>query len=786
MYKHNLIIIYRSLKRFKSTFYINLIGLSTGLACALIIYLWVNDELSFDKFHTKDNRLFQVMERQEFADGIAIEDMTSGLVAETLVEQMPEVEYATAVTSIPFTLTTDKGIKVKAPGQFVSNEFFNIFSFDLLQGDKNEVLKDKNSVAISEELALRLFNTTQHIIGKTLEWEWDRKIKVTVSGVFKGVPHNSSEKFDFVFSFEKFKEIAPWVKDWGNDGTKAYLTLKKGTNAEEFNQKISGLLKSKTGATNRSVFIRPYSEGYLYGKYENGAQAGGRIEYVKLFSIVGLFILVIACINFMNLSTARASRRMKEVGIKKVVGARKVTLISQFLVESMMMAFLSLAIALVLVFLILPYTNQVTGKQLSLHFDTHLILTLITITLFTGILSGSYPAFYLSRFKPVSVLKGSLTNSLADILVRKGLVIIQFTISIILIVAVFVVYKQLEYVQTKNLGYNRDNILYFETEDNVRKNQEAFLSEVKKIPGVKNASSIWGVLPDCDVCSTGDIFWEGRTPEQSIAFEMLKVNYGMIEMLDMKMKEGRTFSKNFSKDDSGIIFNEAAIEVMGLKNPVGKIVQQGDKKMEILAVAKDFHFQSLHEKVKPLFITLQPAETDIIMVKITAGKEKETITQLQKLHQKFNPGHPFDFKFLDEEYQSQYVAEQRVSVLSRYFAALAIIISCLGLFGLVAFTAERRLKEIGIRKVLGLSEFGIMRLLSNDFTKMVLLAILIALPLSYFIAKHWLNGFAYRIDLEWWSFVGAGLSALIIAWATVGMQALKVAKANPIKSLKIE
>ncbi len=790
MLNHTLLLLYRNFKRFKSSFFINLIGLSSGLACTLLIYLWVNDEMHFDKFHENDSRLYQVMENQKAGDALVVKNRTSGLVAETLVAEVPEIEFAAAVIQSSwfpkFILSVSDDNKVKAVGQFVSKDYFKVFSFGVTEGDESQMLRDKNSVVISEALAKKLFHTTQGVVGKVIAFQLtDIRKQVTITGVFKDIPANSSERFDFVLPFEYFKDLSPAVLNWGNDGTNTNVVIRQGTNLSQLNEKIAGFIKTKVPGTERTLFLEPYSDGYLYGKYENGVQSGGRIEYVTLFSIVAIFILLIACINFMNLSTAKATRRIKEIGIKKAIGASRKTLALQYLGESMLMSFLSLAIAVVAVQVFLPQFNLITAKQLTLVFDAPLVIALVGFTLFTGLVAGSYPALYLSGFNPVAVLKGKLNVSVGELWARKGLVIFQFAVSVILIVAVRVVYKQIEYIQSKNLGYNKDNIIYFEREGKLAENAEAFLSELKDTPGVVGASCMWGNIIG-GYSTTGDIRWEGKEPDEKIAFEIMGVNYGLLELLDIKISEGRSFSSDFATDTSKIIFNEAAIEIMRLKDPIGKTVRLWGGDFQIIGVAKNFHFKSFHENVKPLFIRLQPTNTSIMMARIETGKEKETLAKILNLYQIHNPGYSFDYKFLDADFQAQYAAETQVASLSQCFAGLAILISCLGLFGLAAFTAERRIKEIGIRKVLGSSMVGIAFLLSGNFTKIVLASTVIALPISYFMTSYWLNGFAFKIELEWWYFISAGLIAIIISWLTVGIQIIKAARVNPVNCLKDE
>jgi putative ABC transport system permease protein len=786
MLRHNLLIIYRNFKRFKSTFFINLVGLSTGLTCALLIYLWVSDELSIDTFHKKDARLYQLMERQEHNSYIGVTGSTPWLLAEALLQELPEVEYAATATPGHWygksTLSV-KDIAIKASGIYCGKDFFNIFSYDLIQGNANQVLMDKSSIVISEDLAKKLFTVSDNAVGKTVDFQHTEQYQIT--GVFKNIPSNSSEKFDFVLPYQILIDQQPERADWGNAGPHTFVVLKEGADPGQFTKKIEDFIKKKSkDAEHRSLFLKKYSENYLYGRYDNGVEAGGRIEYVYLFSLIAVFILMIACINFMNLSTAKASRRIKEVGIKKAVGAGRSALIVQYLGESMFMTFLAVALAILLIDLSLPQFNLVTGKQLELNFTPDLIISVLTIMLFTGLISGSYPALYLSGFNTATVLKGKLNSSLGELWARKGLVLFQFSLSVILMVCVMVVYRQIEFVLSKNLGYERDNVVYFEMEGKIKERLETFLRESEKLPGVSEASSI--SQSTVGGGNTTELDWEGKDPNVRIPIAIRPVNYGVIEMLGITMKEGRAFSKNVKSDSLKIILNESAIDAMGLKYPIGQVVTMGPYKVEILGVMKNFHFESLHQGVAPMFFVLAPQYTEKVIIKIEQGRVQEALAGLQKFYTQFNPGFAFDYRFLDQDYEAQYIAETRVASLSRYFAALAVVISCLGLFGLAAFTAERRIKEIGIRKVLGSSEFGIVYLLSSDFTKIVIAAIAIALPVSYWITRVWLNNFAFKIPLQIWYFVSAGALVLFIAWVTVGSQAYKAARVSPSQCLKDE
>ncbi|SDL25472.1 duplicated orphan permease [Catalinimonas alkaloidigena] len=791
MFRHNFLLTFRTFKRYKGSFIINLIGLSTGLACALLIFLWVQDERSVDKFHANDARLYQLMENVQEAGGILTRQTTSGPMAEGMVREFPEVEQAIRANAdykFVSTYTLSVGDQdLKAEGMYADSNFFNLFSFRLLQGDGHQVLAGKNHIVLSESLARSLFAHPEEAVGKLVEWQHEKQL--LVAGIYEDPPAQSSLQFDFLMPLTFFLEDNPWVEQWGNTGLQTYVLLRENTDVEQLNRKLAGYVTAKTegNITHRTPFLTRYSDVYLHGQYENGVQAGGRIAYVRLFSVIAGFILLIACINFMNLSTARASRRLKEVGIKKVVGAHRGALISQHLGESVWMALLSLGVALLLVALVLPQFNDLTEKQLHLSFDVPLVLTLLGVVLLTGVLAGSYPALYLSSFHPATVLKGKLSNLTGEVWVRKGLVVFQFTLSIILIVAVWVVYRQIQFVQTQNLGYDKENILLFRRDGplaNVEKLQ-ALLTELNRTPGVLAASSSEHDLTGHNGGTYG-LQWPGKDPNDKTEFERMAVNYGLIEMLGMSMKEGRSFSEEFGAEQDKIIFNEAAIEFMGLDEPVGKVIQLWGENKEIIGVVKDFHFDSFREEIKPAFFRLSPESTGNILVKLAPGQEQNTLATLEKLYQTFNPGFTFDYRFLDQDYQALYAAEQRVSSLSKYFAGIAVLISCLGLFGLAAFTAERRTKEIGIRKVLGASDLGIVYLLSSDFTRMVLIAIVLALPISYFLAQRWLSGFAFSIDLHWWYFAGAGLVALLVAWFTVGLQTVKAALMNPVDGLRSE
>jgi len=790
MIKQNILISFRSIKRNKSSFFINLIGLSTGLACFLLIFMWVHDELNIDKYHKKDSQLYQVLYNLQKPDGILTIEQTPGLLAKALSDEMAEVEYSTAVvpTSGKFGgdgILSFNNKEVSAGGLFADKNYFNVFSATIIQGDKNQALADKNSIVISEELAGKLFQTTDNVIGKTVEWDHERfKRTFTISGVFENYPSNSTIRPDVIFNYDLYLEINPNIKKWGNITPLTYLILKKGTSVESFNKKIAGFIAAKNPGSKVILSIQKYSQRYLYGKYDNGVQVGGRIEYVRLFSIIALFILIIAFVNFMNLSTAKASGKLKEVGIKKAIGSNRKTLIIQILEESLLVSFMALVISMILISLLLPQFNAITGKQLHLSFRSNTILFALFITVLTGLLSGIYPALYISGFSPISVLKGKLKSSTSELWIRKGLVIFQFSLSVILIVGFLVVNNQIELIQTKNLGYNRDNVLCFRTKGDLINDISTYMSELKKIPGVVDASNMYGSIAN-GFGATNSISWDGQTEEQKIFFPNQEVSYNFIETLGIEMKEGRSFSSEFNNEGQKVIFNEAAIKLMGYKDPIGKFIKYGGENWQIIGVTKNFHFKTLYEDLEPCFLRFSLDGKNII-VKIKAGAEVATIVKLKEFYKKFQPKYPFEFSFLDTDYQALYESETRMASLSRYFAGIAILISCLGLFVLSTYSTERRIKEIGIRKVNGARISEVLFLLNKDFVKWVVIAFIIACPIAWYAMYMWLQSFAYKTELSWCVFALAGIVAVAVAVLTVSWQSWRAATRNPVESLRYE
>ena len=795
MFRQNVVQFYRNIKKDKSSFLINLGGLSIGLACTLLIYLWVQDEVNIDKFHENNKRLYQVVKHYAEEDGAWFSEYMPGLIAKAMREEIPEIEFAAMVVPINYFdnkgVITHNKVALKANEQFVGNDYFKMFSFKLIDGSRSNPFPDIKNVMLSDELAHKLFGTTKNLIGKTIHWNRNngRYTDIySISGIFEKPTKNSTEKFDLLFSydlfFEKDKHNASLLS-WQSFNPYTYVLLREGTNVKFFNEKIKDFIKNKDNTATDEVFVRPYSEKYLKNNYENGKLIGGRIAYVRLFSTIAIFILLIACINFMNLSTAKALRRVKDVGIKKSIGADRVTLAKQYIGESIILSFLALTVAIFIVIVALPYFNELTHKEIVLSIKPGVVLTTIGIALATGILSGVYPAIYITAFKPAKVLKGTFTTSFSESFVRKGLVVFQFGISIVLITCVIAVYKQMQLLQNKNLGFEKGNVIHFLSEGEMRSGMKAFMAELNTLPGVNIASNSYSNLID-DYGLTTNVTCGDWNLNRKHSLANAAIGYGFFETLGMKILEGESFTRT-KNNSNKLIINESAVKLIGLKEPVGRIIEwnRDKRKMEIIGIVKDFHFESLHEDIKPAFFRLAD-NGENIWVRIEKGAEFATIDKIEKLYSQFNPGLPFEFTFIANEFQALYEAERRVAYLSRIFSFIAVILSCLGLFALATFTAQKRFKEIGVRKVHGSTEAGVVGLLTSDFIRPIIISILIAVPISSIILARWLDIFAYRIELNWWIFAIAGLFTLILALSTVSIQAFKAANLNPVICLKDE
>ena len=802
MLRHNITVSFRNFARHKTTFLINVIGLSSGLMCVLLIGLWVESELSVDKFHKNDSRLYQVMNNLQFQNTLTL-DITPVPLASALVAEFPEVERAVSTNNF-FSWETRDGIlkagdvSIQATGWHAGPDFFKVFSFRLLQGDQNSVLTDKNSIVISEDIARKLFADSRDAIGKSIHWKHPLfEGTFLVSGVFENLPVASSARFDFLISMEVLLDNDRWAAKWTGDYAQTFVLLKEGADVDQFDAKLKGFLKSKDpGLDEFSLFSQRYSSRYLHGNYVNGMPSGGRIDNVRLFSLLALFILMVACVNFINLSTAEGSLRMKEIGVKKTMGATQWLMVKRFFVESLVMTLISAVVAMILVVLIAPRLNDLVGRNLLSNVEPVHIIGLIGIILLTAIIAGAYPAIHLSRFNPVAVLKGKLAESRGQWTFRRSLVVFQFALVVIFLVAIQVIHQQVEFTQTKDLGYRRSNVITFQWKGELynmwsglgedgKTNQdfESFMSRIRELPSVLRATNLTGSILD-NIPGQSGITWSGLESERDYLFQSPVVGFDFIETLGIKMIEGRTFSKERHDDYSKIILNESAVKLMELQDPVGKKVDMNGGS-EIVGVAGDFHYGSLHNPVQPLIFRCDPTGRNV-MVKIRAGQEQKAIDEIQKVYSAFLPGYTFNATFMDDDYLALYASETSVASLSQYLSVVAIIISCLGLFGLATFAADRRMKEISIRKVFGSTPADVVRILSREFTGPVLVAIVIGLPVSFFLAKEWLSGFAERIDLAWWYFVLAAIIVLVVSWLAVALKTLKAARVSVLRGLREE
>ncbi len=781
----------RRLVRDKTFSSINVLGLALGIACSLLIMLWVQDERRIDAFHVNDNYLYQVYERQFYDGKVEANYPTQGLLAEELKKVIPEVQYASGYeyASAPGSQSTfEVGGKInKMNGAYAGEDFFKMFSYPLLIGNSKTALNTINSIAVSRTMAEQFFGSPFNAIGKTIRFENNEDL--VVSAVFDKVAQ-SSIRFDFLRSWSSFVKQNDWVHNWGNTSPQTFIQLRKDADVRKVQAKIKDFIyryQPKDKSFVVELDMQPYRDRYLHSTFKNGRIDGGRIEYVRLFTIIAGFILLIACINFMNLATARSVTRAKEVSVRKVVGALRSVLVRQFISEAMLFSALSTVIGLGLFFILIPAFNQLTGKQVSLPFAQPVFwLAILALTIITGFVAGSYPALFLSSLNPTRVLKGSLKFGSGSVFFRKVLVVFQFSLSVVLIVSVIVIYRQSEYIQSKNLGYDRENLLYIPIEGELAKNYKIFKEEAGKIPGVLAVSKMRN-SPTVIEHHTGSISWEGKDPNLTISFADAVVGYDFLSTMKLKLKQGRDFSKNFGTDSVGFLLNETAVNKIGYKDPIGRTITWGSHHGTIIGVLKDFHFNSLHQAIEPLIVRLDENWSwGTILVRIRGDKTKQAISDLQLLSKQLNPQFPFNYAFSDEEFTKLYRSEEVVSKLSRYFAFLAIFISCLGLFGLAMFAVSQRTKEIGVRKVLGATMLHVISLLTANFLKPVFIAIVVAVPVSGYLMNHWLEGFAYRIAIEWWMFAAAGMMAIVIAMITVSIHAVKAAISNPVKSLRTE
>lgn len=785
MFKNYLKMAYRNLMRHKVFSLINVSGLALGMTCSILILLWVKDELSYDRFHENVDRLYRVMGTQHYpgADDLTVQ-AGPGNLGPAMEKELPEVEDAIRVTWYVNSLFSNGDKSLKFTGYYADDSFFEAFSFPLLHGDPKQVLQQPNSIVISDSMAHKFFGS-EEAVGKMLKLNNSKSYKVT--GVMQSVPKNSSLQFEYIMPFGDYLQENEWLKEWGNYGIMTYVQLQPGVDVGAFNDKIKLFLKQgDKGGRDTDLFVQAVEDIHLYSDFRKGKSETGLVVYVRLFTVVAIFILLIACINFMNLATARSAKRAKEVGVRKAIGASKSSLIWQFMTESVLIALLALFIAANLTGILLPAFNELTGKAVVFDLsDPQFILLLLGVALFTGLVSGSYPAFFLSSFNPAVVLKGTVKLNDRVALFRKGLVVFQFILSALLIVSTLVVYLQLHFIRTTNIGLERENVVSMPIEGQVRDRYEMIKQELQNVPGIMAVTSSDG-NPIQLGSNTSDVEWPGKEPGAEVLIDYLHVDYNYLQTLGMQLKEGRDFSKQYGTDTANYIINEEAARLMQLEAPVGQPLKLWDVQGQIIGVVKNFQSRRVEMGDAPLIIRLDPSNTRMLFAKVEPGNTTKVLASMESVLQKYNPAFPFEYHFLDDEFEQMYRRESMISELANYFACIAIFISCLGLFGLALFTAEQRKKEIGIRKVLGASVSGIVFMLSKDFLKLVLLANVVALPLGWYLMSAWLNDYAVRTELSWWIFAVALVATVLIAMLTLSFHAVKTAVATPVTSLRTE
>lgn len=812
MIRNYLKVAIRNLWRNKTFSLINIIGLATGISCFILIALYVVDELSYDRFNEKADRIYRVNADIKFGGAETRYPFSSDMMGQTFKKDYPEVEDYTRIYN------SYGSKRIKKGNQFITEEhiasadstFFNVFTLPAIAGNTKTALNEPNTVVITASAAQKYFGTV-NALGRTVETDDNNKTLYKVTAVIKDIPSNAHFNFDFIFSMKNVNY------NWGqylSHNFHTYFLLKPGTNVRAFEQKAFKQYVNKyvlpeaksvmdiqsmedfEKSGNKLVYsFTPLLDLHLYSDRPYELSPGGNIQYVYIFSIVAIFILLIACINFMNLTTARSANRAKEVGIRKVLGTERKNLVAQFLSESTVMAILSTLLALLIVLLALPLFNSVSGKQMQLGnlFTPAFTALLILLPIVVGLMAGSYPAFFLSSFRPIEVLKGKLKNS-SNGGIRSGLVVFQFVTSIVLIIGTFIIYQQLHYIQTKNLGYSKDQVLIIDNAYSLGDNVKSFKQDILNQPGVFSGT-LSGYLPTPSSRSD-NIFSKTQIIDMKNGFSMQEwaVDYDYIKTLGMNIVAGRNFSKDFGTDSSAVIINETTAKGLGYADPIGQQIykfsgttngENSIKGYTIIGIVKDFHFESLKRDITKLGLFLE-SSTGLASFKVSAVKAPQVIKAAEQKWKSLVPEMPFSYKFLDAEFNSIYNAEQRVGKIAISFAVLAILIACLGLFGLAAFIAEQRTKEIGIRKVLGASIGNLVTMLSADFLKLVLISSIIAFPLAWWGMHRWLQDFAFRVDISWWIFIIAGLIAAGIALITVSFQAIKAALANPVKSLRTE
>jgi putative ABC transport system permease protein len=795
MLKNYFKVTFRNMKKHTIHSFMNISGLSIGLACSLLIMVWVQHELSYDRFHENTDRLYRVVYSSD--DGELHGRYLPGPLAAYLREHFPEFNSTTDFRPWEAKIAFDNK-SFSSIGSYVDPTFFSMFSFPLEKGESKTALSHPNSIVITKNLAAKLFGRDEDPMGKTISYDSgvSKNIPLTVTGILKDIPQNSHLQFDFLVSFEI---IHDWMKTWRNKNVFAYVLLEKNIIPEDVNQKISGVLKEHKYDSNLNLYLQPIKRVHLHA-----LGGGGRITYVYIFSMIAFLVLFIACLNFMNLSTAQSEQRFKEIGVKKVVGSSRFQLIMQFLCESMILSLLSLLLALFIAVLFLPSLNSMLGTQIVFELTPNLVLSIIGIVLLTGAVSGSYPALFLSSFHPVPLLKGNIPffklyhrkgkfmegNCRSPIL-RKTLVVIQFALSVGFIGCILFINQQLHHMRTKDLGFDKENILVLKATRGFLDKTSTIKQELLNHPRVQSIASSLLRIDTWESSDFSSAFsWSGKTKEIEGLIGQNWVDYDFLKTLNLEMAEGRFFSREFSSDSTdAVILNETAVRIMDINEPLGKefIFVPGspnERKKTIIGVIKDYHTESLHQEIRPMVLELGGGSN--VYIKLQKGHITETLFYIERKIKEIAPGEPFDFTFLDEDLDNLYKNEHLLGKLVRYGTLLVLLISSVGMFSLASFSIVRRTKEIGIRKLLGASGFRIMFMLTKDLMNMIFLSIVAAWPIVYLLMKKWLDNFAYRISLSIWIFLLSGLMAFVIAMLTISYQSIKAATTNPVDSLRYE
>ena len=789
-------IAFRNLLRYKGYSLINILGLTAGMTVAMLIGLWIYDEMTFDHYHENHDRIAQVMQHRtmngEIESAVAVSIPVGEELSKTYPADFDDVVMSSWITRYNLAFGDNK---ITRQGNFMSPAAPDLLSLKMTAGTKSG-LKEQNSILLSTTLAKALFGDLNPI-DKIVKV--NNKLDVKVTGIYEDLPYNTTFRdVRFILPWDLLVSTSDWIRaardnhEWSNNSFRIFVKLSKNADADLVSEKIRYMKKGRTEAdealSNPEISLHPMNRWHLYSEWKNGLNNGGRIQFVWLFGAIGVFVLILACINFMNLSTARSEKRAKEVGIRKAVGSLRGQLITQFFTESLLISFIAFTLSLVIVWLSLSVFNDVADKQMNMLWSNpYFWMAGLGFTFLTGLLAGSYPAFYLSSFQPLATLKGTFKAGRFAAVPRKVLVVTQFTVSIVLIIGTAVVYKQILFAKNRPIGYDRNGLVsvHLNTKD-IHKHFEVVKDELIKTGTILDMAE--SASPATDVFSNNiDFDWEGKDPAFQADFATIGVSHDFGNTVGWKFADGRDFSKNFSTDSAGFVLNETAVKFMGLKDPVGKTIRWEDRSFKVIGVIKDMLMSSPFEPVKQTIYFIAPRGGNFVTLRIHPHlSADQALKNMEAVFKKHDPSSPFTYDFVDDEYEFKFAAEEQIGKLAAFFSSLAIFISCLGLFGLSSFVAEQRTKEIGVRKVLGASVFNLWSLLSRDFVILVFISLCIAVPVSWYYMEEWLQRYIYRTSLSWWIFALTGAGALLITLLTISFQSIKAAMMNPVKSLKSE